>query len=42
MYESYGYIRWGEHPEYALVRGKSIAGFFFYKRLRPPKPGSGQ
>jgi ribosomal protein S18 acetylase RimI-like enzyme len=42
MYESHGYIRWGEHPEYALVRGKSIAGYFFYKRLRPPKPGSGQ
>ncbi|WP_428532760.1 N-acetyltransferase family protein [Rhodopila sp.] len=39
MYESYGYIRWGEHPEYALVRGKSVQGFFFYKRLRPPKSG---
>ena len=24
--ESMGYIRWGEHPEYALVRGKSMAG----------------
>jgi len=42
MYESHGYVRWGEHPEYALVRGKSIAGFFFYKRLRPPKTGGGQ
>ena len=42
MYESHGYIRWGEHPEYALVRGKSITGYFFYKRLRPPKPASGQ
>ena len=37
MYESHGYIRWGEHPEYALVRGKSVRGLFFYKRLRPPK-----
>jgi ribosomal protein S18 acetylase RimI-like enzyme len=37
MYTSHGYIRWGEHPEYAQVRGKSIAGFFFYKRLRPAK-----
>ena len=42
MYESHGYIRWGEHPEYALVRGKSIGGYFFYKRLRPPKGNSGQ
>jgi ribosomal protein S18 acetylase RimI-like enzyme len=37
MYESHGYTRWGEHPEYALVRGKSIAGLFYYIRLRPPK-----
>jgi len=42
MYESHGYVRWGEHPEYASVRGKSIAGYFFYKRLRPPKAASGQ
>jgi hypothetical protein len=37
MYESHGYVRWGEHPEYALVRGKSVMGLFYYKRLRPPK-----
>jgi ribosomal protein S18 acetylase RimI-like enzyme len=42
MYESHGYARWGVHPEYAQVRGKSIAGLFFYKRLRPPKASSGQ
>ena len=42
MYESHGYVRWGEHPEYALVRGKSITGYFFYKRLRPAKLGGGQ
>lgn len=42
MYESHGYIRWGEHPEYASVRGKSIAGYFFYKRLRPPKGVGGE
>jgi ribosomal protein S18 acetylase RimI-like enzyme len=41
MYESHGYVRWGVHPEYALVRGKSIAGLFFYKRLRPPKGSNG-
>jgi ribosomal protein S18 acetylase RimI-like enzyme len=42
MYESHGYIRWGEHPEYALVRGKSVRGLFYYKRLRPPKANGGQ
>jgi hypothetical protein len=41
MYESHGYVRWGEHPEYALVRGKSVTGYFFYKRLRPPKAANG-
>ena len=42
MYESHGYVCWGEHPEYALVRGKSVKGLFYYKRLRPPKSGGGQ
>jgi ribosomal protein S18 acetylase RimI-like enzyme len=42
MYESHGYVRWGEHPEYALVRGKPITGLFYYKRLRPAKSGTGQ
>jgi hypothetical protein len=39
---SMGYVRWGEHPEYALVRGQSVTGFFYYKRLRPRKNGGGQ
>lgn len=34
LYESLGYIRWGENPEYALVRGKSIRGLYYFKRLR--------
>jgi ribosomal protein S18 acetylase RimI-like enzyme len=42
MYESHGYVRWGEHPEYAFVRGKSITGYFYCKRLRPAKSGGGQ
>jgi hypothetical protein len=41
LYQSMGYIRWGEHPEYAQVRGKSVAGFFYYKRLRPRRAGGG-
>lgn len=35
MYEALGYERWGEHPEYALVRGQTIKGYFYSKRLRP-------
>ncbi len=41
LYENLDYIRWGEHPEYALVRGRSICGYFYYKRLRPPKGANG-
>ena len=42
LYQSLNYIRWGEHPEYALIRGKPVSGYFFYKRLRPPKGTSGE
>jgi len=41
LYENLDYVRWGEHPEYALVRGRSIRGFFYYKRLRAPKGANG-
>jgi len=34
LYESLGYVRWGVHPEYALVRGQVVRGFYYYKRLR--------
>jgi ribosomal protein S18 acetylase RimI-like enzyme len=37
LYESVGYTRWGTHPEYAQVRGQTISGYFYYKRLRPRK-----
>jgi ribosomal protein S18 acetylase RimI-like enzyme len=36
LYESLGFVRWGVHPDYALVRGKVVRGFFYYKRLRRP------
>ena len=42
LYQSLGYVRWGEHPEYALVRGKPVGGLFYYKRLRPLKGGTGE
>jgi ribosomal protein S18 acetylase RimI-like enzyme len=35
LYESLGYIRWGTHPDYARVNGRSIPGHFYYKRLLP-------
>lgn len=35
LYESLGYVRWGENPDYAQVRGKVIRGFYYAKRLRP-------
>jgi ribosomal protein S18 acetylase RimI-like enzyme len=34
LYESMGYVRWGEHPEYARVDGRMVRGFYYYKRLR--------
>ena len=37
MYETLGYSRWGENPEYALVRGKFVRGYYYSKRLRPPR-----
>ena len=34
MYESMGYIRWGIHPAYARVGGKTIRGVYYYKVLQ--------
>jgi hypothetical protein len=34
MYESLGFERWGAHPNYAMVKGKTVQGFYYYKRLR--------
>jgi ribosomal protein S18 acetylase RimI-like enzyme len=33
LYESLGFIRWGTHPAYARVLGRTIPGHFYYKRL---------
>jgi ribosomal protein S18 acetylase RimI-like enzyme len=35
LYESQGYVRWGEHPFYARVGGRTVRGFFYYKMLKP-------
>ena len=34
LYEACGYQRWGEHPAYARVDGKTVRGFFYCKKLR--------
>ena len=35
LYESLGYVRWGVHPNYARVGGKTVRGVFYYKSLQP-------
>jgi hypothetical protein len=42
LYESLGYERWGVHPDYAFVRGQTVRGFFYFKRLRKPNGKRGQ
>src|ERR1700753_1572433 len=37
MYESLGFERWGTHPDYAMVRGRVVQGFYYCKRLRQRK-----
>ena len=37
MYEGLGFQRWGEHPAYARVDGKTVRGLFYLKRLRDGK-----
>jgi ribosomal protein S18 acetylase RimI-like enzyme len=33
LYENLGFVRWGEHPHYALVERRFIQGYFYYKDL---------
>lgn len=35
LYETLGYVRWGTHPAYARVEGRTIPGYFYFKRLVP-------
>ena len=34
LYDSLGYLRWGEHPNYARVKGRTVRGFFYTKSLK--------
>ncbi|OYV42759.1 MAG: GNAT family N-acetyltransferase [Acidocella sp. 20-57-95] len=33
LYEAAGFERWGTHPAYAKVKGATVQGHFYYKRL---------
>lgn len=35
LFESLGYVRWGTHPAYARVEGRTVAGHYYYKLLEP-------
>lgn len=35
LYESLGFVRWGVHPSYARVGGRTIRGLYYYKLLKP-------
>ncbi len=39
LYESLGFVRWGEHPAYARINGRYVRGFHYYKLLVPAKGG---
>jgi len=33
LYEALGFKRWGIHPKYAQVNGKTVAGLYYFKEL---------
>ena len=33
LFESKGFIKWGENPTYAFVNGKPIRGYYYYRNL---------
>lgn len=35
LFEALGYTRWGTHPAYARVDGRTVAGHFYHKLLEP-------
>ena len=42
LYESLGFERWGENPNYALVEGKVVAGYYYTKKLRGGRTRKGK
>ncbi|MXP62942.1 GNAT family N-acetyltransferase [Roseomonas sp. M0104] len=37
LFEGLGYTRWGTHPAYARVRGRTVAGHYYFKLLEPTR-----
>ena len=33
LFESKGFIKWGENPAYAFVNGNPIKGYYYYKNI---------
>jgi len=33
LFESKGFVKWGENPSYAFINGARIKGFYYYKDL---------
>ena len=33
LFESKGFIKWGENPAYAYINGNPIKGYYFYKNI---------
>ena len=33
LFESKGFIKWGQNPEYAYVNGNPIKGYYYYKKI---------
>jgi len=33
LFQSKGFVKWGENPSYAFINGTSIKGFYYYKDL---------
>ena len=38
LFEKLSFTRWGTHPAYARVAGRTIGGFYYCKSLKRPRP----
>ena len=42
LYETLGFARWGTHPAYARIGGRTVCGYFYTKLLREPARGKAE
>ena len=33
LFESKGFVKWGENPQYAFINGNPIKGYYYYKKI---------